>query len=176
MTDDASVGVAVPVPLRWSDMDAYGHVNNTEFLRLLEQARVEGLSMARTPGLFAMLVVRHEIEYLRPLTYRSAGVIVRMWCSGVGGAGFDLSSSVESVESVESAESVESVESAAPSRAGSAEGPQVFARACTTMVAFDLAADSVRRLTDDERAVLADIAGPPITFRRPSRSAVEATR
>ncbi|MDQ1536954.1 MAG: acyl-CoA thioester hydrolase, partial [Actinomycetota bacterium] len=27
---------AVDVPLRWSDMDAYGHVNNVQFLRLLE--------------------------------------------------------------------------------------------------------------------------------------------
>ncbi|MFP5335206.1 MAG: acyl-CoA thioesterase, partial [Actinomycetes bacterium] len=24
-----------PMPLRWSDMDAYGHVNNVVFLRLL---------------------------------------------------------------------------------------------------------------------------------------------
>ena len=30
----------VDVPLRWSDMDAYGHVNNVQFLRLLEDARV----------------------------------------------------------------------------------------------------------------------------------------
>ncbi|MGL5850524.1 MAG: acyl-CoA thioesterase, partial [Phycicoccus sp.] len=32
----------VEVPLRWSDMDAYGHVNNVQFLRLLEDARVVG--------------------------------------------------------------------------------------------------------------------------------------
>lgn len=31
----------VPVQLRWSDMDAYGHVNNVEMLRLLEEARIE---------------------------------------------------------------------------------------------------------------------------------------
>ena len=28
------------VPLRWSDMDAYGHVNNVQYLRLLEEARI----------------------------------------------------------------------------------------------------------------------------------------
>ena len=33
----------VEVPLRWSDMDAYGHVNNVQFLRLLEDARVVGI-------------------------------------------------------------------------------------------------------------------------------------
>ena len=27
-------------PLRWSDMDAYGHVNNARFLTLYEEARV----------------------------------------------------------------------------------------------------------------------------------------
>lgn len=31
----------VPVALRWSDMDAYAHVNNVEMLRLLEEARIE---------------------------------------------------------------------------------------------------------------------------------------
>jgi acyl-CoA thioester hydrolase len=28
------------VPVRWSDMDAYGHVNNARFLTLYEEARV----------------------------------------------------------------------------------------------------------------------------------------
>lgn len=31
----------IPVHLRWSDMDAYGHVNNVEMLTLLEEARIE---------------------------------------------------------------------------------------------------------------------------------------
>ncbi|AMB58264.1 acyl-CoA thioesterase [Microterricola viridarii] len=30
----------VPIRLRWSDLDAYGHVNNAEMLRLLEEARI----------------------------------------------------------------------------------------------------------------------------------------
>lgn len=28
-------------PLRWSDMDAFGHVNNVVFLRYLEEARID---------------------------------------------------------------------------------------------------------------------------------------
>lgn len=31
----------VPIRLRWSDLDAYGHVNNAEMLRLLEEARID---------------------------------------------------------------------------------------------------------------------------------------
>ena len=29
------------MPIRWGDMDAYGHVNNTVYFRYMEQARVE---------------------------------------------------------------------------------------------------------------------------------------
>ena len=32
--------LAVPVRVRWSDLDAYGHVNNAALLTLLEEARV----------------------------------------------------------------------------------------------------------------------------------------
>jgi len=31
----------VDVPVRWSDMDAYGHVNNVQYLRFFEDARIE---------------------------------------------------------------------------------------------------------------------------------------
>lgn len=31
------------IPIRWGDLDAYGHVNNTVFFRFMEQARVEWL-------------------------------------------------------------------------------------------------------------------------------------
>ena len=31
------------MPVRWGDMDAYGHVNNTVYFRYMEQVRVEWL-------------------------------------------------------------------------------------------------------------------------------------
>ena len=31
----------IPIPLRWGDLDAYGHINNVEMLRLLEEARIQ---------------------------------------------------------------------------------------------------------------------------------------
>jgi acyl-CoA thioester hydrolase len=30
----------IPVPVRWTDLDAYGHVNNAAMVRLLEEARI----------------------------------------------------------------------------------------------------------------------------------------
>jgi acyl-CoA thioester hydrolase len=138
-------GVLVPVPLRWSDMDAYGHVNNTDILRLLEQARIEGLPLVREPGTTGFLVVRHEIEYLRPLDYRPDGVTIRMWTVRIGGAGFDLGYDV---------------------------GPgSPYARAASTLVAFDFRAGRPRRLWPEERRVLAAIDGPPVAFRRSSARA-----
>src|SRR5699024_1528274 len=30
----------LPIPVRWTDLDAYGHVNNAAMVRLLEEARI----------------------------------------------------------------------------------------------------------------------------------------
>lgn len=32
------------IPIKWGEMDAYGHVNNTVFFRLFEEARIQWLS------------------------------------------------------------------------------------------------------------------------------------
>lgn len=37
------------IPVAWGDMDAYGHVNNTVFLRWFETARIEWLERVRFP-------------------------------------------------------------------------------------------------------------------------------
>ena len=33
--------LTVPMPVRWGDMDAQGHVNNVQYFRFTEQARIE---------------------------------------------------------------------------------------------------------------------------------------
>ena len=89
----------VNVPLRWSDMDAYGHVNNVQFLRLLEDARgigfQEWFGQERSMLDQGVLVARHEIEYLAPLEFRHAPMAVDMWATRISGASFvDRSPSV----------------------------------------------------------------------------------
>jgi acyl-CoA thioester hydrolase len=136
------------VPLRWSDMDAYGHVNNVQFLRLLEDARVIGFrewfGEDRTMLDSGVLVARHEIEYLAPLTFRHAPIAVDMWATKIGGAGFDLSYEVRDPEGV---------------------GAALYARAETTLVAYNFTAAAPRRLTPDERAVIVAHEGESVTFR-----------
>ena len=61
--------------MRWADMDLLGHVNNVVYVDYLQEARVD---MLRTHGPAAVtgelaegvVVVRHEVTYLAPLTFR----------------------------------------------------------------------------------------------------------
>jgi acyl-CoA thioester hydrolase len=143
----------VDVPLRWSDMDAYGHVNNVQFLRLLEDARVIGFQEwfgnERDLLTEGVVVARHEIEYLAPLDFRHAPISVEMWATKISGSSFNLAYEVGD-----------------PADFGHA----TYARAETTLVAYDFATATPRRLRPDERAVLKGVAGDPVPFRWRLRS------
>ncbi|GIF08582.1 acyl-CoA thioesterase [Actinoplanes siamensis] len=83
------------VPVRWSDMDAYGHVNNARFLTLYEEARVAMFFVgARKHGLGSfeegIVIARHEIDYLRPVDFGEP-VRVEMWISELRAAAFTVS-------------------------------------------------------------------------------------
>lgn len=80
----------VLVPLRWADMDAFGHVNNVQYLRLLEIARIQSLGQIGEAVLGGIVVARHEIEYLAPMDFRLAPVAVDLWVTRVGCDGFDV--------------------------------------------------------------------------------------
>lgn len=121
-------------PMRWSDMDAYGHVNNVVFLTYLEEARVDmlfvlGAEMGSKALSEGVLVARHEIDYKRPLIYHPRGVDIEMWVSQVKGASFEIRYEVR-------------------------DESTVFARAASVLVAYDLAEARPRRLSDEERAFL----------------------
>ncbi|MEU7824972.1 thioesterase family protein [Catellatospora sp. NPDC049133] len=69
--------------LRWSDLDAYGHVNNARFLTLYEEARVAMMFVgAREAGVTSfedgIVVSRHEVDYLRPVDYGDP-VRIELW-------------------------------------------------------------------------------------------------
>jgi acyl-CoA thioester hydrolase len=83
------------VSVRWSDMDAYGHVNNARFLTLYEEARVALFFVgARKHGLGSfeegIVIARHEIDYLRPVNY-SEPVRIEIWISELRAASFTVS-------------------------------------------------------------------------------------
>ncbi|GAA5012781.1 hypothetical protein GCM10025734_58630 [Kitasatospora paranensis] len=62
-------------PLRWSDMDAFGHVNNVVFLRYLEEARIDFMfTQAAEAGAGSSRAVRS----LRATRSSTSG----RWCTG----------------------------------------------------------------------------------------------
>ena len=76
----------VPVHLRWGDMDVFEHINNVAYVGYLEDARVSLLANAGfAPELdgIRQFVVRHEIEYLKPLTFRSEPVNMQVWIESI---------------------------------------------------------------------------------------------
>jgi acyl-CoA thioester hydrolase len=79
--------------LRWSDMDAYGHVNNARFLTLYEEARVALFFVAaREAGVSfekGIVIARHEIDYLRPVDYGDS-VRIEMWVEQIRSGSFTV--------------------------------------------------------------------------------------
>lgn len=61
------------IPIRWGDMDAMGHVNNTVYFRYMEQARISWFE-ALIPEEDAwhstgIVIVNASCNYKRPITY-----------------------------------------------------------------------------------------------------------
>ena len=148
VTEPAARPYRTEVPLRWSDMDAYGHVNNVQYLRLLEDARVIGFRewFGEDRSLLdaGVIVSRHEIEYVAPLTYRPQPIEVDMWVTGVHGAGFSLGYAVRDPESL---------------------GERTYAIAETGIVLYDFATSRPRRLSAEDKVILATHAGDSVAFR-----------
>ena len=96
---DAMVGscphVTVSVPVRWGDLDAYGHVNNVAVMALLEQARVQAFWDPGAPVLpplaagspVQVVVADAHVSYRLAIPYVQA-VDVAVTVPRVGGASF----------------------------------------------------------------------------------------
>jgi acyl-CoA thioester hydrolase len=137
---------AVDIQIRWSDMDAYGHVNNVQFLRLLEDARVyafrDWFGGERSLLEEGILVARQEIDYLAPLTFNHEPARIEVWPCRISGASFDVGYAVKQ------------------------PGSQVtFALAETTLVAYELREGTPRRLDDDQREALQRVLDEPPALR-----------
>jgi acyl-CoA thioester hydrolase len=75
------------LPIRWGDMDAMGHVNNTVYFRYMEQARIEWFErLGYNTGQNAKegpVIVNASCTFLVPLVY-PGNVEVRMFIGHPG--------------------------------------------------------------------------------------------
>lgn len=80
------------IELRFSDLDAYGHVNSAVYFTYLETARVKLFSdffrEATQHGIFT-LVARAECDFKTPITLYD-DVFVTLWIAKTGRSSFDL--------------------------------------------------------------------------------------
>lgn len=125
---------------RWSDLDAYAHVNNVTWLEYLQEARVDML-FVHAPARGAegladgVLVVRAEIDYRRAMLFRQDPYPIEMWVSRIGGASFTISYEIADADD--------------------GTGKRLlYGRASTVLAPVDLVTGAPRRLTDIEREVL----------------------
>jgi acyl-CoA thioester hydrolase len=118
-------------PLRWADMDAYGHVNNVVFLRYLEEARIDFLFRPEKDFQQGSVVARHEIDYKRQLVHRHHPVDIELWITEIRAASFTITYEVK-------------------------DDDLVYVRASTVVVPFDFENERPRRITAEEREFLGE--------------------
>ena len=119
-----------PIPIRWSDQDPYGHVNNAVFLTYLEEVRDEWIR--RVLGRdetdpWDYLLVRVEIDFRRELRQVEGDVVARCGLLEIG------RSSVKTREDVRT------------------RGGELAAEAIGVVVAFDPGTGRSRPLSAAER-------------------------
>ncbi len=147
----------IPVPLRWSDLDAYEHVNNARMLTLLEEARIAAFwndpeagaptaVLETGPGSPTVtLVAAQRVEYLLPIPFHREPLDVELWIGRLGGASLEVCYEIYSP-------------------AGTGERA-LYTRASTTMVLVDRESGEPRRVSEEARAAWAPYIEEPLAFR-----------
>ena len=89
MTEDKRLVHVERIPIRWGDMDAMGHVNNTVYFRYMEQARI-GWFDALVPEEAAwkstgIVIANASCNFKRPFNYPGT-VEVKVYTGALGGS------------------------------------------------------------------------------------------
>jgi acyl-CoA thioester hydrolase len=139
--------------MRWGDMDVQGHINNAAYLDYLQEARVAFL-LSGSPVLHQLLdsgvlVVSHQLEYLKPVAFSERPLVIGLWVDAIGGSRFSIGYEVF-------------------------DGDDLAARARTAVVPFDLASNALRRLTPEERDALGQALEPAEPLRPLPKAVVPA--
>lgn len=123
----------VRLPLRWRDMDAYGHVNNAVYLNFLEEARdawVEKVLGPVAEDVWHFVLARVAIDFRSELKQVDGEIVVRCGLESIG------RSSIRTREEIRTLDGT------------------LAAEAEAVIVPRDPDAGTSRPLTDEERAAL----------------------
>ncbi|OBH12274.1 thioesterase family protein [Mycobacterium sp. E1747] len=94
-----SVGFVAPVPVRWSDIDMYQHVNHATMVTILEEARVQFLREAFEVDILTigLLIAEVKVTYKGQLRLVDSPLQVTMWTKRLRAVDFTLGYEVRSV-------------------------------------------------------------------------------
>ena len=115
-----------------ADIDELGHVNNAVWVQWIQEVALAHWYSVAAPehqGDYIWVVVRHEIDYKRPLIYHPRGVDIELWVGAIKAASFEIRYEVHDEDTV-------------------------FATASSVLVPYDLVAERPRRVSPRERAFL----------------------
>ena len=81
--------------VRWSDLDSYGHVNNVKYYDYIQEARINFMTstIGWEPGA-VWVVVRQDLDYLKPLDFRTDPYEVGTAVAAVGNRSFTLAAEI----------------------------------------------------------------------------------
>jgi len=127
------------VPLRYSDMDLFGHVNNARYFTFLEEARICWFETC-VPEKWdfkkhGVLVARNEMDYLKPVVPGDR-LIIRLGASGLGNSSIHIRYEGYVLAG------------------GNVERAQLAFRAATTLVSWNTREGKVARVHDDWRKAI----------------------
>ena len=124
--------------MRWADLDLLGHINNVVYVDYLQEARVDMLRVhapdSRAEDLAeGVVVVRHEVTYVAPLTLERRTVSIECWVTRIRAASFTMAYEVFH----------------------ESDGHRtVHLRATTVLTPYVFASERPRRISPEEREVL----------------------
>ncbi|MCD9097162.1 acyl-CoA thioesterase [Luteimonas fraxinea] len=75
---ESKVLIPMPIELRWRDLDAFNHVNNSNFMTYLEEARIRWFDTVGEPWVTdetAPLLAAVQMNYKVPIPYPSKIVV-----------------------------------------------------------------------------------------------------
>lgn len=136
MTD--TVGYTARITVRWSDMDAFAHINHARMVTLLEEARIEWLlseGEANESLIKSALIANVNISYKKPLRHADSPLDITLWFEKVRSVDFTIGYEVRA--------------------AGAAPDSPPAVLATTQMAMVDIGSESLRRISPEEKVYLA---------------------
>lgn len=91
----------ISIPIRWGDMDAMGHVNNTVYFRYIEHARVEWLreiDASPNPAGEGPVIVNAHCTFIQQLSY-PGDIELRTFVGVAGRSSFETRQEIRRIAS-----------------------------------------------------------------------------